>query len=254
MLTSIILKWFSAVLPGSSAETTVAKRASSPTSSRNWVGKPCKSAEKLLAWLFYKIVNKLVAVDTGNLLRASTRNTKSNSVLSPAFINIQITKDCYKYFFFPRTIADWNQLSPRTRESTSVAHSKPSCACPQLIVLTSYQPTACSTVHVISLVELVCVNHQNQNQTVLFSISLFCGLPIISHVDFAAHFAKYPFAISWNTDIRILSRFRTSANYSCSIKSTCADRIAQKNPLWKSFINKSYKRYVPQTVSTNGST
>ena len=37
--------------------------------------------------LFYKIVNKLVAVDTGNLLRASTRNTGSNSALSPTFIN-----------------------------------------------------------------------------------------------------------------------------------------------------------------------
>ena len=44
--------------------------------------------------LFYKIVNKHVAVDTGNLLRASTRNTRSNSALSPAFINIQTNKDC----------------------------------------------------------------------------------------------------------------------------------------------------------------
>ena len=59
-------------------------------------------------------------MDSGNLLRASTRNTRSNSALSPAFINIQTTKDCYKYAFFPRTIADWNQLSPRTGEATSV--------------------------------------------------------------------------------------------------------------------------------------
>ena len=32
--------------------------------------------------LFYKIVNKHDAVDNGNLLRASTRNTRSNSALS----------------------------------------------------------------------------------------------------------------------------------------------------------------------------
>ena len=68
--------------------------------------------------LFYKIVNKHVAVDTGNL--ASTRNTRSNSALSRAFINIQITKDCYKYSFFSRTVADWNQLSPQTREVKSM--------------------------------------------------------------------------------------------------------------------------------------
>ena len=92
--------------------------------------------------LFYKIVNKLVAVNTGNLLRASTRNTRSNSALSPAFINIQTTKDCYKYSFFPRTVADWNQLSPRKPHRWT--HSKPSYACPQPIVSTSYQPTACS--------------------------------------------------------------------------------------------------------------
>ena len=70
--------------------------------------------------LFYKIVNKLVAVDTGNLLRASIRNTRSNSSLSSAFINIQTTKDCYKYSFFSRTISDCNKLSPRTREAKSV--------------------------------------------------------------------------------------------------------------------------------------
>ena len=70
--------------------------------------------------LFYKIFNKHVAVDTGNILRASTRNTRSNSALSSAFINTQTTKDCYKYSFFPRTVADWNQLSPKTREIKSV--------------------------------------------------------------------------------------------------------------------------------------
>ena len=52
--------------------------------------------------------------------RGSTGNMRSNSALSSAFINIQTTKDCYKYSFFPHTIADWNQLSPRTREATSV--------------------------------------------------------------------------------------------------------------------------------------
>ena len=51
--------------------------------------------------LFYKIVNKHVAVDTGNLLRASTRNTRRNSALSPASINIQTTKDCSKIILFP---------------------------------------------------------------------------------------------------------------------------------------------------------
>ena len=70
--------------------------------------------------LFCKIVNKHVAVDAGNLLRASARNTRNNSALSPAFINIRTTQDCYRYSFFSRTIADWNQPSPRTREVTSV--------------------------------------------------------------------------------------------------------------------------------------
>ena len=51
--------------------------------------------------------------------RINTQHEKY-SALSPAFINIQTTKDCYKYSFFHRTIADWNQLSPRTREATSV--------------------------------------------------------------------------------------------------------------------------------------
>ena len=78
----------------------------------------CRKVARLT--LFYKIVNKHDAVDTGNLLRASTRNTRSYSALSPAFINIQTTKDCYKYSFFPRTVADGNQLSLRTREVKSV--------------------------------------------------------------------------------------------------------------------------------------
>ena len=70
--------------------------------------------------LFYKIVNKHVAVAMGNLLRTSTRNTRSNSALSPAFINMQTIKDCYKYSLFPRTVTDWNQLSPQTREVKSM--------------------------------------------------------------------------------------------------------------------------------------
>ena len=37
---------------------------------------PSRSREAARLTLFYKIVNKLVAVDTGNLLRASPRNTK----------------------------------------------------------------------------------------------------------------------------------------------------------------------------------
>ena len=119
-MTPMILKWSSAVLLGSSAETTIAKRASSRLLERLGWQTLQERREAARLTLFYKIVNKHVAVDTGNPLRASTRNPRSNSALSPAFINIQTTRDCYKYSFFPRTIADWNQLSPRTREATSV--------------------------------------------------------------------------------------------------------------------------------------
>ena len=84
----IILKWCSAVLPGSSAETTVAGVVSSLLEKLCWQTLQERREAARLA-LFYKIVNKLVAVDTGNLLRASTRNTRSNSTLSTAFINIQ---------------------------------------------------------------------------------------------------------------------------------------------------------------------
>ena len=164
-LISVTLKWFSAVLPGSSVESTVVKRGSSRASSRNWVGNPARAQEVVCLTLFYKIVNKHVAVDTGNLLHASTRNTRSNCALSPAFINIQTTKDCYKYSFYPRTVADWNQLSRQTHEVKSVDTFKallciPAGRSPSFRLAASPPPV--QTAHVISLVEFVCLNHQNQ--------------------------------------------------------------------------------------------
>ena len=66
--------------------------------------------------LFYKIVNKHVAVDTGNLLRASTHNTRSNSALSPAYKLLKTVTNIP--FFLEQSPIGIN--SPQTREVKSV--------------------------------------------------------------------------------------------------------------------------------------
>ena len=112
--------------------------------------------------LFYKIVNKHVSVDTGNVLRASTRNTRCNSALSPAFINIQTTKNL-RIFLFPSNCCrlestlpsnSWCQIGRRIQSPPMRTRSP-------LSWLAASSPPG-QTVHVISLVEFVCLNHQNQ--------------------------------------------------------------------------------------------
>ena len=40
------------------------------------------------------------------------------------FISVQITRDEYKYSFWPRTINDWNSTPPNIINMTSISNSK----------------------------------------------------------------------------------------------------------------------------------
>ena len=68
--------------------------------------------------LFYKIVNKIITIDLGNLIQPiPSRNTRGHSkrfVIPPARIN------CRLHFFVNRTIPVWNSLNETTVSSNSV--------------------------------------------------------------------------------------------------------------------------------------
>jgi ribonuclease P/MRP protein subunit RPP40 len=74
--------------------------------------------------LLYKIVNNLVAVDTGTLLLNPVRTTRSSSSSRHTFLKLSTNKDCYKYSFFPRTISEWNLLPGHIREADSLTAFK----------------------------------------------------------------------------------------------------------------------------------
>ena len=159
---SITLKWSSAVQPGSSVETTVAKRGRLEPSRETGLANPARAQESCSPDSLLQ--DSQQARYCGHwLLRASRRNTINNSALSPAFINIQTTKNFYKYSFFLRTVADWkstllsnswSQIGRRIQNPLIRTRSPSSRL--------AASPPPVQTAHVISLVEFVCLNHQNQ--------------------------------------------------------------------------------------------
>ena len=67
----------------------------------------------------YKIIHHLVAIYPTNLLIQSNPRTRQYPH-SYSDRPIQITKDSYKYSFFPRTIAQWNLLPVAAVQCTTL--------------------------------------------------------------------------------------------------------------------------------------
>lgn len=63
--------------------------------------------------IFHKSVNNSIALPIPSYYQLSIRKTRNYSTNS--FIQPPVHHDYYKYSFFPRTIRDWNCLSPGTR-------------------------------------------------------------------------------------------------------------------------------------------
>ena len=63
--------------------------------------------------IFHKSVYNNIALPIPPYYQLSTRETRNYSTTS--FIQPSVHHDYYKYSFFPRTIRDWNCLSPVTR-------------------------------------------------------------------------------------------------------------------------------------------
>ena len=97
----------------------------------NQLGWPSLEARRSTARLaeLYKITHGMSPVDGTNMLNKPHRNSRANSSGS-TFINLSSRIDCFKYSFFPRTICEWNNLSPDLRSKPtldSFKHSLSSC-------------------------------------------------------------------------------------------------------------------------------
>ena len=70
--------------------------------------------------LLYKASHHLASIDLSNFYinPEGSRQTRQTSALS--FRRPQPNKNCYKYSFLPRTIAQWNSLPSNIRESPTI--------------------------------------------------------------------------------------------------------------------------------------
>ena len=65
--------------------------------------------------LFQISLEGYLSIPVRTLLRPVQRSTRRSH--SHSFIEIQPTKDCYKYSFIPRTVIDWNNLPQERTQS-----------------------------------------------------------------------------------------------------------------------------------------
>ena len=83
---------------------------SSMLSELSWPLLEQRHAEARLG-LFHRIVHKSVDIDVATLMTRSTRPTrKANEV---QYTRHMTSKDCYKFWFIPRTIIQWNGIAAR---------------------------------------------------------------------------------------------------------------------------------------------
>lgn len=68
--------------------------------------------------VFYKIIHHQIAIYPSNLLIPSDARTRNKHTYH--FKHIYTTKDSYKYSFYPRTVVQWNQLTPSAVLCTTV--------------------------------------------------------------------------------------------------------------------------------------
>ena len=86
-----------------------------------WTSLEVRSTSRLAE--LYKIINGLSPIDGGDMLNKSCQNNRGNS-FGTSFINLSLRIDCFKFSFFPRTIRDWNKLSPHLRSSPNLVSFK----------------------------------------------------------------------------------------------------------------------------------
>jgi hypothetical protein len=67
--------------------------------------------------MFYKITHFLIAIPTDILVPLDNRLRKHHS---QSYQHIQISKDTYKWSFYPHTIIQWNMLLQHTVQSTTI--------------------------------------------------------------------------------------------------------------------------------------
>ena len=72
--------------------------------------------------LLYKVIHGAIAVPADDILTPVQTRTRAAS--SNNYRTIRASTDAYKYSFFPRTIRDWNTLSPDIREAPSLESFK----------------------------------------------------------------------------------------------------------------------------------
>ena len=103
------------------------KRESSVTTMINNLGwkslEERREASRLT--LMYKIINKLVNIDTTNT-PLQLLNTQTRRSLPVSYQKLRPNKNCYKYSFFSHTIPEWDSLpvSVRTSNSLNIFKSK----------------------------------------------------------------------------------------------------------------------------------
>ncbi len=78
-------------------------------SSLEWPSLEQRRAESRIS-MFYRIVHNLVDIDADKLLTRATRITRTSKCDPFNFIRYQVSKDCFKFSFVPRTIIQWNNL------------------------------------------------------------------------------------------------------------------------------------------------
>ena len=84
----------------------------------------------------YKIIHHIVAnIDPmypeNNLLIPAVSRTRNSNLYSFSYIGT--SKDYYKYYFYPRTVGQWNMLPPVVHQATTVDSFKASVTVPLML-------------------------------------------------------------------------------------------------------------------------
>ena len=71
--------------------------------------------------LLYKSVHNIVAINIDeHYTNHERRNITTRKTFSISFAHSTARKNCYRYSFIPRTVAEWNRLPATIREASSV--------------------------------------------------------------------------------------------------------------------------------------
>ena len=99
---------------------------SSPTDMLSKLGWPDLATRRkdIRLTLFYKIVHGDIAIPTTDILIEADTRTRSQHQYKYRHISTNV--DSYKFSYFPRTIRDWNDLTPEVVHSRTVEAFKSS--------------------------------------------------------------------------------------------------------------------------------